>query len=633
MALEDGSSVAGYRIVRLLGAGGMGTVYLAVNPVLPRQDALKVLSAELSKDESFRTRFVREADLAASLDHPNIVTVYTRGQTEQGELWIAMQYVDGSDALKESDAGRLTVLRTLHIVTEVAKALDYAHRRNLVHRDVKPANFLLAAHDDRVLLADFGVARALDDPAGLTGTGAVLTTIAYAAPETFESGRLDHRADIYALGCSLYRMLTGATPFASAGSPAAMIGAHLHQPAPRATDRVPRLPVAVDAVIAKAMAKNPEDRYQTALQLADAARTALLGSPVHAESGKPPVVPAPQRFTPPPEQYRSPPRPTPSHPAPTGPRRRGGRWLAASALLVVVATVVAVVWWQVAEPESTYRAQSFTHSRGVTELDTQPAAVVAVGVGDADDVLSLGLQPVAIVTPGELPSWERELITGDVAVLTAVDAAALRAAQPDLVIATQTVTDAEFATLAAVAPTVTQPPDATHWPWQDRLQWVARVLGREDAAGRLLSVTSERLDTVRSEHPAFAGKRVEIVNVGDDGVTVSLADSNAARYLEGLGFQYSDELVRGADDGGDARPVDDVTTINPTSVDVRVVVRTDEAAGGGGYNGLPKPFSEYKGITVIVDDVNVIAALDSGGYAATEFLDQHLVSTLGRQIH
>ena len=163
MALSPGTVVAGYTIEAVLGAGGMGTVYKARNPALPRSDALKVLSEGLSRDDHFRARFLREADLAATLDHPNIVTVYTRGETEDGQLWIAMQYVDGSDAEKETRAGRMSPQRAVHIVGEVAKALDYAHRRQLLHRDVKPANFLLGSDDERVFLADFGIARALDD--------------------------------------------------------------------------------------------------------------------------------------------------------------------------------------------------------------------------------------------------------------------------------------------------------------------------------------------------------------------------------------------------------------------------------------------------------------------------------------
>lgn len=207
--LTVGSVFAGYRVERVLGSGGMGTVYLARDPDLPRSDAVKVLSAELSRDPAFRARFVREADVAAGLDHPNIVAIRRRGDFE-GQLWIAMQFVDGPDADAVLRAGQMSPPRAVHIVAEVAKALDYAHGRNVVHRDVKPANFLLSAApgaDERVMLADFGIARALDDATGLTGSGVVLATVAYAAPEVLAGSAFDGRADLYSLGCSLGRVI------------------------------------------------------------------------------------------------------------------------------------------------------------------------------------------------------------------------------------------------------------------------------------------------------------------------------------------------------------------------------------------------------------------------------------------
>lgn len=223
MAMSPGTIVGGYRIQRVLGAGGMGTVYLAKHPSLPRMDALKVLSGHLSADNEFRARFEREANLAAGLDHPNIVSVYNRGE-ENGQLWIAMQYVDGTDAAAEleRDPRAMTPQRALRIVTEVGKGLDYAHRRGLLHRDVKPANFLLSAeHDEeeRVLLTDFGVAKSSEDTTDLTQTGSFVATIAYAPPEQLAGGRLDHRADIYSLACAFYKLLTGQNPYPATSPP------------------------------------------------------------------------------------------------------------------------------------------------------------------------------------------------------------------------------------------------------------------------------------------------------------------------------------------------------------------------------------------------------------------------------
>ncbi|CPR10792.1 serine/threonine protein kinase [Mycobacterium bohemicum DSM 44277] len=271
--LTTGSVVGGYRIERVLGTGGMGAVYLAADPALPRQIALKVLSAELSRDPDFRARFVREADTAAALEHPHIVSVYNRGQTEDGQLWIAMQFVDGTDADAALREGTMSPARAVHIIAEVAKAIDFAHAHAVVHRDVKPANFLLSGPvgpAERVLLGDFGIARALDD-AGLTATGSVMATVAYAAPEVLSNAPIDGRADIYSLGCTLYRLLTGKTPFPATNGAAAVMMGHLFSPPPRVTDAVPSLPGGLDRVIAIAMAKDPAARFPSAGALADAA--------------------------------------------------------------------------------------------------------------------------------------------------------------------------------------------------------------------------------------------------------------------------------------------------------------------------------------------------------------------------
>lgn len=275
--LSAGSVVAGYRIERVLGSGGMGEVYLAAHPSLPRYDALKVLNTELSGDPDFRARFVREADVAARLDHPNIVSIYNRGQTDEGQLWIAMQFVDGTDADQVLRSGTMTPARAVYIVGEVAKALDYADQRGVVHRDVKPANFLLSGPigpDERVLLGDFGIARALGD-AGLTGTGSVLATVAYASPEVLSGLRFDGRADQYSLGCTLFRLLTGKAPFAWLDGMAAVVAAHLNAPPPRVSDWAPGLAPRMDGVIATAMAKDPAHRFSSNRELAAAAAAAL----------------------------------------------------------------------------------------------------------------------------------------------------------------------------------------------------------------------------------------------------------------------------------------------------------------------------------------------------------------------
>ncbi|MGK8507092.1 serine/threonine-protein kinase [Nocardia asiatica] len=274
MTVTEGMDFAGYRIERRIGIGGMGTVFLAQHPRLPRKDALKILSDGHTGDPVFRARFLREASIAARVRHPNLVAVRDRGQ-HGGRLWIAMQYVDGVDLAqlirRGSDA--LPLDRAVRIIAEVAKGLDALHRKGLLHRDVKPANILVAEQDgrpDRVLVTDFGIARPADEPTTSPG-GGLSATLAYAAPEQISGGQVDHRADIYALGCVLYELLTGSVPF-SRDTPPAVMYAHLHDPPPTLENR--GLPSGFDDVIATALAKDPADRFASCGALAAAAEAA-----------------------------------------------------------------------------------------------------------------------------------------------------------------------------------------------------------------------------------------------------------------------------------------------------------------------------------------------------------------------
>ncbi|MFD0000601.1 serine/threonine-protein kinase [Nocardia sp. NPDC127526] len=283
MDFAEGTIFAGYRIERKLGAGGMGTVYLAQHPRLPRKDALKVLADGRGRDGDFRNRFLREAEIAARLDHPNLVTVRDRG--EEGELlWIAMRYVDGIDLAELIARGReaLGPERVVHIVSEAAKGLDEIHRAGLLHRDVKPGNILVderAGAADRVFVTDFGIARAATDSTIDARSAGVTGTLAYAAPEQLRGGRTDRRADVYSLGCTLYHLLTGSPPFPRETVGAVMY-AHLNEPPPRPTARNPRLAPGFDAVVARALAKNPGDRFADCGELAAAAQVALAGGVV-----------------------------------------------------------------------------------------------------------------------------------------------------------------------------------------------------------------------------------------------------------------------------------------------------------------------------------------------------------------
>jgi serine/threonine-protein kinase len=234
MPLRIGETFAGYRILRLLGSGGMGEVYLVQHPRLPRQEALKVLRPDISSDQSFRERFIREADLAAGLRHPHIVGIHDRGEHE-GHLWIAMDYIDGTDAahlLEQKYPVGMPIDVVVPIITAVASALDYAHKTSLLHRDVKPANIIVAdldTDDPSVFLADFGIARPLDDSSGITTTNMTVGTVAYAAPEQLMGESIDGRGDQYALAASTYHLLTGAQLFPHS-NPAVVISRHSTHP-------------------------------------------------------------------------------------------------------------------------------------------------------------------------------------------------------------------------------------------------------------------------------------------------------------------------------------------------------------------------------------------------------------------
>jgi len=260
MPVEVGEEFAEFTILQVLGAGAMGTVYLASHPRLPRQDAVKVLSAGLTADPEYRTRFLREADLAASLSHPHILGIYDRGEYN-GHLWISMAYVAGTDAarLLERYPNGMPVSMTLPIITAVASALDYAHQRGLLHRDVKPANILLDSQAPRILLADFGIARRIDDTSRLTATNTTVGTVAYAAPEQLRGEAIDGRADQYALACTAYHLLAGAPPY-DHSNPAVVITKHVTAAPPSIGARHPEL-AGLDRVFATAMAKNPSGRF------------------------------------------------------------------------------------------------------------------------------------------------------------------------------------------------------------------------------------------------------------------------------------------------------------------------------------------------------------------------------------
>lgn len=283
--ISVGSTVAGCRVEAVAGRGGMGVVFRATQTALRRPVALKVIAPHLAQDAAFRARFTREARIAASIDHPNVIPIYETGELD-GSLYLMMRWVDGTDLRSLLAAeGRLSPSRAIALMRPVALALAAAHRRGLVHRDVKPANVLIATADgteEHVYLTDFGIARYVEGDTPTTRTGVLVGTLDYIAPERIEGGRGDAGSDIYAFGCMLFELLTGSVPFGRT-SDLARMHAHLNDPPPSARTTVADVPPLLDSVIACAMAKQPAERYATASELATALQRA--GEQAESEPG------------------------------------------------------------------------------------------------------------------------------------------------------------------------------------------------------------------------------------------------------------------------------------------------------------------------------------------------------------
>src|SRR5919204_5862014 len=369
-AMDPGTVFAGCRIEAEAGRGGMGVVYCATHIALDRRVALKLLAPALASDAAFRARFQQESRLAARIDHPNVIDIYEAGE-ENGLLYIEMRWVDGSDLRREiEESGRLAPVRAAEIVAQVAEALDAAHGLGLVHRDVKPANILLGRRRGRehAYLTDFGLTKRVESAGGLTQTGQWVGTLDYIAPEQIRGENVDARTDVYALGGVLAHALTGHVPFERDSDVAKMWG-HINDQPPAPSSVVPGLPPELDAVVLRAMAKDPADRYQSAGDLGRAASAAAQGrrpdapervvavgeaapaGPVAAPTLPTPVEPpaepatipartAPVAMPPPPAPVAPtarapvpPPKPSP----PKSPARRGrGRLIALAAVAGVV---------------------------------------------------------------------------------------------------------------------------------------------------------------------------------------------------------------------------------------------------------------------------------------------------------
>ena len=325
--LVVGSEFAGYRIEEVAASGGMGVVYRASQLRLTRTVALKLVTPALARDPSFRERFRREWMIAASIDHPNVIPVYEAGE-EDGVLFIAMRWVEGTNLRDTIDRGPLEPERAAHLVSQVASALDAAHERELIHRDVKPANILVTAQD-HVYLTDFGLTKHASSISGLTRTGQWMGTVDYTAPEQIEGVSVTSQTDVYSLGCVLFEALTGGPPYQRENDLATLWLMCMRRRR-RCSRSTPDIPAPFDDVVQRAMAKDPAKRYASAGELGRAALAAAHGQDAPAAEQIRPAPPAPVE-------------PAPEAREPREPWRPGRRLLAGVAAGLVVAAAVAVV--------------------------------------------------------------------------------------------------------------------------------------------------------------------------------------------------------------------------------------------------------------------------------------------------
>ncbi|QKV77559.1 serine/threonine-protein kinase [Amycolatopsis sp. Hca4] len=358
-----------YRIEGLLGRGGMGEVHRAYDTAHDRVVALKLLSEPFVTDEAFRARFRRESQIVARLREPHVIPIHAYGEID-GRLYLDMRLVEGRDLKELLADGPLDPARAAAIVAQVAGALDAAHADGLVHRDVKPSNVLVTGADF-VYLVDFGIARSMTaEGTSITGTGNVIGTLDYMAPERFGDAPITGLVDVYALACVFFECLTGHRPFPAEGA-AAQMGAHLTAPPPVLSRARPGLPVALDAVVARGMAKNPADRYPTAGAFADAVRAAVTAPapPIPTwQKTLPGYVPQPAPVTPPrpvplptaphPARFTGPVPPprTPAAPPVQPPKSQRNRWIALCAALAGIVVVALVITYVVTRDRTTETA-------------------------------------------------------------------------------------------------------------------------------------------------------------------------------------------------------------------------------------------------------------------------------------
>lgn len=689
VASEPGESIAGYVIESVLGTGGMGTVYRVRHRTLPRSVALKVLQSQLSADPSVRARFDREADLIAGLKHPHIVDVYDRGESD-GHLWIAMELVEGGNLAESVQReGPFSLDRTVGVVEQVADALDYAHQHGILHRDVKPANFLVdrGRRGEQVKLADFGIGAAQTDVGQNTQAGTVVGTLAYTAPEALLGHPVDHRADVYSLACATVVLLTGAPPFATTISGQLML-AHISQNPPSIRLKRPDLSPEIDHVLARAMAKNPADRFNSAGEFADALAAAArrmsgaagiapptapqgvnwqgtpsnpalatgYNQPLPGQQSLPPGAPTgllgPVGQMGPPRGPGGPAGPggpmgpsSPSMPVQGGPASSNRKKLligGAAALVVILAAVLGIVVFGGGGDDDgppaldAWSARTVTDVNGTTELTDRPQRIVALGAGDAELVAALGFEVVAGANgpKSALPSWVPALSgVTSAGTSTNPDTSVIEKAKPDLILDTDP--DAaekvkELKSLAGGRAIAVSEEGKSGWTWQQQLAFIAEALGAKDRAAAVTKTFEGRITALRSAHPEFSGKKIDVVHY--DGTSTKLASrsSNALQLLGLLGFS-TQTPVDGSGSWLNLASGDIYKAVNSSEVDRTVVARTDPAGGNGGFDGVPSSLT-YGVPIIILDKTNGVDALLYGGPLAIDTIEQSVVPALTKGV-
>lgn len=398
MPFEPGSQIGGYRVDGIAGGGGMGVVYRATQTGLDRTVALKVITPAFAEDEEFRERFKRESRLAASIEHPNVIPIHEAGESD-GVLYLSMRYVDGTDLRSLLDReGRLEPRRAARIVAQVGEALDAAHAAGLVHRDIKPGNVLMAS-GDHAYLTDFGLTKRASSESALTKTGQLVGTVDYIAPEQAEGKRVDARTDVYALACVLYHVLTGTVPF-DKPSDMARLFAHVNEPPPLPSEAVPGLPRALDEVVARGMAKDPDDRYLSAGDLGRAA-VAAAEDRVIAEPER-----SVARGEAAPTELREPP-PPPRPPRPPGERRNLKPWAIGGGAVVVIGIVAALVTGGGNGDSGDGSSDKLPPGGQMTVVNNAPAPKTGDEVLAAGDTSVHGVRYRVVVTRPKTPGPKR----------------------------------------------------------------------------------------------------------------------------------------------------------------------------------------------------------------------------------